>query len=130
MRTELCLDALRRAVAQRQPAPGLIHHSDRGTQYTSRTFQEALDSVQATPSMSRKGNCWDNAVAESFFGTLEQELVQQTPEWRSPADARNGVRDYILTFYNPVRRHSANDHLSPNQLELLYRDGHCQQAAA
>ncbi len=88
METQLCLDALQQAVALRQPAPGLRHHSDRGTQYSSHAYQAALTALQARPSMSREGNCWDNAVAESFFGTLEQELVRQSAGWTGLAESR------------------------------------------
>ncbi len=80
MQTDLCLDALGSALATRAPPAGLIHHTDRGSQYTSGAYQDALAAAGATPSMSRKGNCWDNAVAESFFATLKQELLAQMDE--------------------------------------------------
>lgn len=112
METSLCLTALRRALAVRQPGPGLLHHSDRGSQYTSHAYQDALQDAQVVPSMSRKGNCWDNAVAESFFGSLKQELQRDQP-FRSVDDARREVGDYIHQFYNPTRLHSANGHHSP-----------------
>jgi len=122
MRTELCLQALRQAVATRQPVDDLLHHSDRGSQYTSDDYQEELDRIGATPSMSRKGNCWDNAVAESFFGTLEQELVLQQQEvWDDETAARAAVADYIHGFYNQRRRHSTLGQLSPVEFEAAYR---------
>ena len=122
MQTELCLQALRQAIATRQPQAGLLHHSDRGSQYTSDDYQEALGRIDARPSMSRKGNCWDNAVAESFFGTLEQELVlQQTEVWADELAARSAVGEYIHGFYNQRRRHSTIGQLSPVEFEAAYR---------
>jgi transposase InsO family protein len=122
MQTELCLQALSRAIATRQPGAGLLHHSDRGSQYTSADYQRALGAIGATPSMSRKGNCWDNAVAESFFGTLEQELVLQQEEvWGDENAARSAVGDYIHGFYNQRRRHSTLGQFSPVDFEAAYR---------
>ncbi len=122
MQTELCLQALHQAVATRHPGPGLLHHTDRGSQYTSDDYQDALEAIGATPSMSRKGNCWDNAVAESFFGTLEQELVLQLEEaWHDEAAARAAVGAYIHGFYNQRRRHSTLGQLSPVQFEAAHR---------
>jgi len=122
MQTELCLQALARAVATRQPGAGLLHHSDRGSQYTSDDYQAALAGFGATLSMSRKGNCWDNAVAESFFGTLEQELVLQQEEvWDNEVAARIAVGDYIHGFYNQRRRHSTLGQLSPIEFEAAHR---------
>jgi putative transposase len=118
METELCLAALRQAVTLRQPGPGLVHHSDRGSQYTSKAYQKALGAIDATPSMSRKANCWDNAVAESFFGTLEQELVGQlAAPWADEHAAQKAVGDYIHRFYNLHRRHSLLGHVSPSNFE-------------
>ncbi len=128
MQTELCLQALQQAVATRRPGPGLVHHSDRGSQYTSDDYQAALEAIGAVPSMSRKGNCWDNAVAESFFGTLEQELVQQQEElWADETEARTAVGKYIHGFYNQRRRHSTLGQLSPVQFEDAHRG---EEAAA
>ena len=118
MRTELCLDALRQATGTRQPPPGLVHHTDRGSQYASSAYQDALKCVGATASMSRKGNCWDNAVAESFFGTLEQELVNRLERpWATEGEARDALTDYIHRFYNPIRRHSVLGYRSPINFE-------------
>tara|TARA_B100001093_G_scaffold377058_1_gene362270 strand:- start:365 stop:1234 length:870 start_codon:yes stop_codon:yes gene_type:complete len=120
MEASLCIKALRRALAVRQPRPGLLHHSDRGSQYTSLAYQALLDEHQAVASMSRRGNCWDNAVAESFFGTFKQEMQSRQP-FRSVAHARAEVGNYIHQFYNPVRLHSANGHRSPVQTEEMFR---------
>jgi putative transposase len=119
MQTELCLEALRQAVTTRQPGAGLLHHSDRGSQYTSDAYQKELGTIGATPSMSRKGDCWDNAVAESFFGTLEQELVLPEGPWTNEATARAAVADYIHGFYNQSRRHSTLGHRSPVEFEAV-----------
>jgi transposase InsO family protein len=110
--TRLCLRALERAVAARSPAAGLIHHSDRGCQYTSHAYQAALKAHGAVPSMSRKGNCWDNAVAESFFGTLKQEVPFEDPRL-SVDDLRAAIGTYIHGFYNTTRLHSSNDYRAP-----------------
>jgi putative transposase len=123
MRTELCLEALDKAIVLRSPEPGLVHHSDRGSQYASKAYRQRLRDIEAECSMSRKGDCWDNAVVESFFGTLKQELARDTL-WPTRRAAKAAINDYILKFYNPVRRHSANGHNSPNVHEK-----HHQQAA-
>lgn len=130
MRTPLVQEALDRAVRLREPLPGLIHHSDRGVQYASRSYQAALDGLGARPSMSRKGNCWDNAVAESFFGTLEQELVKRK-RWKNLAASRADVADYIHGFYNTERRHSTLDDVSPAAFEAAFtkRQAASEQAA-
>ena len=121
MRTELCLSALQQAVTTRRPVRGLLHHTDRGSQYTSEHYQNALDAFGATPSMSRKGNCWDNAVSESFFGTMEQELVIPKGPWPDQEAARRAVSDYIHGFYNHQRRHSTLGYLSPVDYEAAHR---------
>lgn len=121
MRTELVEEALAMAVATREPAPGLVHHTDRGVQYASAAYQEQLAKMGARPSMSRKGDCWDNAVAESFFGTLEQELVGQADLWNGVAAAREAVGDYIHAFYNAVRRHRTLGQRSPVAFEARTR---------
>ncbi len=95
MRTELALEALMMAVDQRQPAPGVVHHSDRGSQYASHAYQNTLDAHGMIASMSRKGDCWDNAVVESFFGTLKEELIYRQP-WPTKApdlQRHRGSRD-------------------------------------
>lgn len=116
MRTELCMEALRRALAARRPPEGLVHHSDRGSQYSSDAYQRALLKAGLRPSVGRKGECWDNAVAESFFGTLKQELVRGEP-FSSLKAARRSVSDYVHNFYNPVRLHSAIGQAPPSLFE-------------
>jgi putative transposase len=120
MRTELVLTALRMAISQEHPAPGLVHHSDRGSQYASGDYQTALGENQMVCSMSRRGNCWDNAVAESFFGHLKEELIYRQ-SWPTKASARAAVIDYIMGFYNSHRRHSALGYLSPTEYEAVCR---------
>jgi putative transposase len=108
----LALDALGMALKTRRPEPGLLHHSDRGVQYASADYQSQLRERGIICSMSRKGDCWDNAVAESFFSTLKAELVQRT-DYVSRSQARASVFEYIEAFYNGRRRHSALGYLSP-----------------
>lgn len=112
----LTLNALKMAIAQRRPGPGLTHHSDRGVQYACGDYQSALNEQGMVPSMSRKGDCWDNAPKESFFGTLKGELVQH---WgRPPRDqARREVFEYIEVFYNRQRLHSSLGYLPPVAFE-------------
>ena len=127
MRDDLCLDALHQAVTLRNPPPGLLHHTDRGSQYASHAYQKALADLGARPSMSRKGNCWDNACAESFFGTLKQELGADT-NWADVHEARRAVGEYLHHFYNPVRLHSTLGHQSPIAFETSYREQLSQAA--
>ena len=117
MAVGLTLTALQRAIEARHPPVGLIHHSDRGSQYASRAYRSALAEHGLLCSMSAKGECWDNAVAESFFGRLKVELIHRY-KWESKAHAMGEVEDYIRTFYNPVRRHSSLDYLSPIDYEV------------
>jgi len=113
---KLALDALRMALAQRRPQPGLIHHSDRGSQYASGDYQQQLAQHGLRGSMSRRGDCWDNAVAESFFASLKLELVYQV-QWRTRAEVRTAIFEYIELFYNRRRRHSSLGYLSPVEFE-------------
>lgn len=113
----LVLDALSMAVGRRSPGPGLIHHSDRGSQYASFDYQEALSRQGMLCSMSRKGDCWDNAVVESFFSTLKTERVHHRL-YRSRDEARRDIFEYIEVFYNRLRLHSTLGYLSPAQFEL------------
>jgi putative transposase len=113
---ELALRALRMALGARQPAPGLLHHSDRGTQYAAAEYQGVLRAHGIVASMSRKGNCWDNAVVESFFGTLELELIVKH-DWRTRDEARGAVFRYIETWYNRRRLHSTLGYRSPAEYE-------------
>ena len=112
----LVLKALHMAVARRRPAPGLLHHTDRGAQYASHEYRQALERHGFVCSMSRKGDCWDNAVAESFFGTLKVELVEGE-HFDTRQEARNAVFEYIEVFYNRQRAHSGLNYLSPDQFE-------------
>ena len=117
MTDELTVDALGMALARRRPSPGLLHHSDRGSQYASRDYQRVLATHGIVGSMSRRGNCWDNAVAESFFATLKVELVRDAT-WATRATARTELFEYLEVFYNGQRRHSALGYLSPRAFEL------------
>jgi len=112
----LVLTALRRALALRQPGDALVHHSDRGTQYTSLEYQAVLAARGIRVSMSRPGDCWDNAVAESFFATLKRELLQRT-RWPTRVAAIQALTGYIDGWYNRIRRHSSLGYLSPMQFE-------------
>ena len=120
MRKELCLEALDKALILGSPAPGFIHHSDRGSQCAINAYRDRLDKAGAKCSMSRKGDSWDNAVAESFFGTLKKELIH-TQAGSTRRAARQAIGNYLHQFYNPARRHSANGHIIPNDQELLYQ---------
>ena len=113
----LVLEALRKALVRRPGTRDLIHHSDRGSQYASHDYRDALDQAGITCSMSRRGDCWDNAVAESFFGTLKMELLYELP-LQTRSATRSAVADYIETFYNVRRRHSSLDYRSPLEFEL------------
>ena len=115
----LVLEALRNAVGRRLPNAGLMHHSDRGSQYASGDYQAALDELGVVCSMSRKGNCWDNAVAESFFATLKTECVY-TRRFATRAEAREAIFEFIEVFYNGTRRHSTLGYLSPMEFEMKF----------
>jgi putative transposase len=117
LRTELVLDAFNMAQQHRRPAPGLIHHSDHGCQYTSLAFSRRCREAGIAQSMGSVGDCFDNAMAESFNATLECELIARTPRWRTHSEARMAIFDFIEGFYNPHRRHSALGHLSPAEFE-------------
>ena len=116
LEAELALAALAMALADRQPGPGLLHHSDRGSQYTCAAYQRLLTAHGAQASMSRKGDCWDNAVAESFFATLESELILDA-DWASRDEARQAIFEFIEVWYNRERRHSTLGYRSPVQYE-------------
>jgi transposase InsO family protein len=117
--TQLPLAALDMALRRRCPTARLMHHSDRGCQYTSADYRQALGKAGIAVSMSRKGNCWDNAVAESFFATLKTELVYRR-SWDTRADLRAAVFQYIEVFYNRRRLHSSIGYKSPAQFESEY----------
>lgn len=116
MTENLITDAMKMAMSQRKIAPGLIVHSDRGTQYRAQGYIDYLSSNGCKISMSRKGNCWDNAPMESFFGRLKVELIY-AKNYRSIEEAKSGIFAYIEIFYNRKRRHSANDNMSPVAFE-------------
>jgi len=119
MRSSLIEDCLSRAILLRGPNDGLMHHSDRGSQYTSRSYQLMLENHGFRCSMSRVGNCWDNAVVESFFGRMKTECINRQ-KWRTRSEALAAVQDYINNFYNPIRFHSSNQGMSPNQKEYNF----------
>lgn len=113
---DLAIDALRNALERRAPASGLIHHSDRGSQYAGHAYQALLAEHGITSSMSRRGNCWDNACVESFFSTLKRELPNEEPfeDWR---DVERAVFAYVEAHYNTRRPHSALGYRTPNEYE-------------
>lgn len=115
MNKELVISALKMAIQQRTPQKGAIFHSDRGSQYCSKKFQKMLELHGMRSSMSRKGNCWDNAVAESFFASLKKELIH-LEEFDTITKARHEIFDYIEIFYNRMRPHSALNYVSPSQV--------------
>jgi len=117
---ELALDALDQALAERQPAAGLLHHSDRGVQYCCRDYRQRLEEAGLVASMSRRGDCWDNAMVESFFKTLKVELGRR---FRTRAEAHRELFDYIERFYNTRRLHSSLGYRSPAEYERLHDGG-------
>lgn len=115
--TRVALDALAMALNGRRPPKGLIHHSDQGSQYASNEYLDALAKAGIERSMSRRGDCWDNAVAESFFSTIKTELIYRE-KYSSRAQATAAIYEYMSSFYNDQRRHSHNGYLSPVAFEL------------
>jgi len=118
---DLASAALKDAVSRQSPSEGLIHHSDRGRQYASYAYQDLLRGYGITQSMSRSGNCYDNAYMESFFGTLKTELVHGE-RYRTRMEARLSIFEYVEVFYNRQRRHSALGYRSPEQYEELLNE--------
>lgn len=118
IKKELVINSLRMAIWRRRPAPGLIFHSDRGSQYCSKDFQKMLKENDMLSSMSRKGDCWDNSVAESFFGSLKKERVFDCT-YSTREEARRDIVDYIEMWYNSRRRHSYLGYLSPKEFEKV-----------
>lgn len=114
--TSLALRALDAAVQRRRPKPGFLHHSDQGCQYTAEDYRRALERHGAVASMSRRGNCWDNAVAESFFATLKVELTRNRT-WSTRNELREALFEYIEVFYNRKRLHSTLGYRTPNEVE-------------
>ena len=119
MRAELCLDALDMAVLHRRPDAGLLHHSDRGVQYCCDAYRARLDALSFVASMSRTGDCYDNAAMESFWGTFKRELVYQQPGGRfaTREQAKRVIFEYVEVFYNRKRLHSSLGYVSPEQFE-------------
>ena len=116
MRAELTIAALTMAIQRQKPPPGLIHHSDRGRQYAAADYRKALNEAGLVQSMSRKGNCWDNAPMESYFGTMKTELVHQV-RYPTRDAARHDLFACIEGYYNRQRLHSALGYITPEQAE-------------
>ena len=120
MKASLVNDALLMAIWKRKPGRGLISHTDRGSQYASKSHRDLLALHHITQSMSRKGDCWDNAVAESFFHTLKTELTHHE-QFQTRKEAKQKIFHYIEVYYNRLRMHSANDYLSPVEYEEVHK---------
>lgn len=120
MRADLVNNALLMAIWQRKPSKGLIWHTDRGKQYCADSHLKIIKQHGITQSMSRKGNCWDNAVAESFFHTIKTELIYQN-KFKTREEAKSKIFEYIEVFYNRIRMHSTNGYLSPIKYEELQK---------
>ncbi len=116
LEASLAMAALQMALHARGAGSGLVHHSDRGVQYAALDYQRLLARHQIVPSMSRRANCYDNAVVESFFATLEWELIDRS-DWHTRDEARLAIFEYIECWYNPKRRHSSLGYLSPAEYE-------------
>jgi putative transposase len=125
---ELVVDALEMAIARRRPQAGLVHHSDQGSQYDSLRFGERCREAGIHRSMGSKGDCFDNAVSESFFATLEKDLLRRQ-SFATRQEARTALFDYIETFYNPIRLHSTLDYVSPVEYERMNKDENERRAA-
>ncbi len=121
LRAELVVAALDMALQHRRPAAGVIHHSDHGSQYTAQTFQDCCRAAGIRSSMGSVGDCYDNAMAESFFATLECELLSRS-SFPTHTQARTALFDFIEVFYNRQRRHSALGYLSPETFERRFQE--------
>ena len=119
LKKELVITALKRAMAHQAPKKGLIHHSDRGSQYASPDYTDLLKTAKIEISMSGKGNCYDNACIEAFHSILKRELIYQE-DYQTREEARHSITKYILTFYNSKRIHSSLDYMTPNMFEKRY----------
>ena len=120
LKSRVAIDALEMAINIRKPPAGLLHHSDRGVQYACGAYQEVITKAGMLPSMSRKGDCWDNSVAESFFSTLKKELIYQR-SFATREEACREIFDFIEVFYNRQRMHSYLGNLSPTEFETVVR---------
>jgi putative transposase len=129
MKRGLAMDALRRAIDLRQPAPGLIHHSDRGSQYCSDDYRRILRDQGFVASMSGRGNCYDNAMVETVFKTIKSELIWRTA-FTTRDQASKAIGQYIEGFYNPRRRHSSLGYVSPATFEATFRAGQKEERLA
>jgi len=116
LKVDIAISAIEMAVGREHPQPGLIFHSDRGIQYACNQFRKKLDEYKMSQSMSRKGNCWDNAPAESFFNTLKVELIY-TKKYKSRTEAKDDVFEYIETYYNRLRLHSSLGYMTPREFD-------------
>ena len=121
MRAELCTEALQNAIMKQRPPKGLIHHSDQGSQYCSKEYIEELEKHKIVRSMSRKGNCWDNACAETFFSTIKSERLHHRI-YKNIEEARKDIFWYIESFYNRKRRHAALGNLTPTAFLRKYNE--------
>jgi putative transposase len=126
LRTELVLEALNMALGQRRPA-AVIHHSDQGSQYTALAFGRRCDEAGVRPSMGSVGDCFDNAMCESFFATLKCELLDRR-HFKTQIEARMAIFEFIEGWYNPHRRHSAINYSSPVDFERTYRQNTCYRS--
>jgi putative transposase len=122
--TEMVLTALKRGLRNRRPGARLVIHSDRGVQYASRDFRKVLEKHQFVQSMSRKGDCWDNAVAESFFGIIKSELIHHE-RFKGPQDSLKAIFEYIEVFYNRKRKHSTLGYKTPAGFEQVKKSAVC-----
>ena len=129
MKRGLAMDALQRAITLRQSRPGLIHHSDRSSQYCSADYQKLVQRHGLVPSMSGRGNCYDNAMVETVFKTIKTELIWRTA-YASRWQAGNAIGQYIEGFYNPCRRHSSLRYMSPAKFETTFHATKKQETAA
>jgi len=121
MTSDLVSKALFRAVQHHRPPPGLLHHTDRGSQYCAKSYKDLLLQFNMTSSMSRRGNCFDNAPIESFWGSLKNELVHHC-HYKTRAEAESSIREYIEVFYNRQRRHSRLGNLAPAEFTRRHRE--------
>jgi len=127
MEASLVCDALKMAIASRRPASGFLFHSDRGSQYTSSEFRQLLADHHGVQSLSRKGECWDNAVGESWFATLKEELIHRR-SWATREQVRRAVFDFIEVFYNRQRLHSSLGYLTPAEYEQIHHHNAAEAA--